>query len=70
MPAPGGVEHQLADRDGHAARALVAQAQDAFVVRHDDQPDVPLPEIAQPLGDLARGRSGTGTSPAAGGKCG
>jgi hypothetical protein len=36
----GGVEGQLADRDAHAARALVAQAQDPLVVGGDDQANV------------------------------
>jgi hypothetical protein len=33
----GRVERQLADRDPHPARALVAEAQDALVVGHHDQ---------------------------------
>ena len=35
-----GVQRQLADRDGHAARALIAQAQDALVVSDHDQAHV------------------------------
>ena len=36
----GGVQRELADRDRHAAGALVAEAQDALVVGDDDQADV------------------------------
>ena len=35
-----GIERELADRDGHAARALVAEAEDPLVVRDHDEPDV------------------------------
>ena len=34
------VQRELADRDGHPARALVAEAEDALVVGHHDQPHV------------------------------
>ena len=34
--AAGGVERELADRDAHAAGALVAEAQDALAVGDDD----------------------------------
>ena len=34
------VQGELADRDRHAARALVAEAQDPLVVGHHDQPDI------------------------------
>ena len=41
MHAAGGrVEGQLADGDAHAARTLVAQAEDALVVSDDDEPHV------------------------------
>ena len=45
------VQRELADRDGHAAGALVAEAQDALVVGHDDQPDVLVRALAQELRD-------------------
>ncbi len=48
-----GVQDELADGNGHAAGALIAKAQDAFVVGDDDEPDVPLAEVAEALGDLA-----------------
>ena len=48
-----GVEHQLADGNGHAARALIAQAEDALVVGDHDEADVALEEIAEALRDLA-----------------
>ena len=52
MQAAGGrVERELADRDAHAARALVAEAQDALVVGDHDQPDVRVGAVAQDLGD-------------------
>ena len=34
--AAGGVERELADRDAHAAGALVAEAEDALAVGDDD----------------------------------
>ena len=52
------VQRELADRDGHAARALVAQPEDALVVRDDDEPDVAerrrLQDGRDPL-DIGRG---------------
>ena len=45
------VQRELADRDGHAARALVAEAQDPLVVGHHDQPDVLEWALAQDLRD-------------------
>ena len=48
-----GVEDEFADGNGHAARALIAQAEDAFVVGDDDEPDVALAEVAEALGDLS-----------------
>ena len=47
----GGVDRQLADRDGHAARALVAQAQDPLVVRDHDQADLVTRRVAEDLRD-------------------
>ena len=55
--AGGGVQRELADRDRHAAGALVAEAEDPLVVGHDDQPDVVVRALAQELGDpVAVGR--------------
>ena len=52
MDAAGGrVQRELADRDGHPARALVAEAEDPLVVGHDDEPDVLERALAQDLGD-------------------
>ena len=51
MPARRGVEGELADRDGHAAGALVAQAQDPLVVGHDDEPDVARTALAEEIRD-------------------
>ena len=45
--AASGVEGELADRDRHAARALVAEAEDPFVVGHDDEPDVGIRSLAE-----------------------
>ena len=66
----GGVENQLADGDGHAAGALIAQAEDALVVGDHDQADVALAEVPQALGDLAAVIWDKGTSRAGGGRCG
>src|ERR1019366_25714 len=49
----GGVQDKFADGNGHAARALIAEAQDALVVGDDDEADVPLAEVAEALRDLA-----------------
>ena len=52
MDAGGGrVERQLADRDRHPARALVAEPEDPLVVGDDDQPDVVVRAVAEDLGD-------------------
>ena len=48
-----GVKDEFADGNGHAAGPLIAEAEDAFVVGDDDEPDVPLAEVAEALGDLA-----------------
>ena len=45
------VEAELADRDAHPARALVAQAQDPLAVRHHDHRRVRDPGVAQDLLD-------------------
>ena len=45
----GGVERELADRDAHAARALVAEAEDALVVGDDDQAHVVERRVAEHL---------------------
>ena len=46
-----GVERELADRDRHAACALVAEAEDPLVVGDDDQPDVVVRAVAEELRD-------------------
>ena len=59
---PGGcrcrrVQRELADRDGHPAGALVAEAEDPLVVGDDDEPDVVVRALAQELRDpVAVGR--------------
>ncbi len=55
-PAARRVQRELADRDGHAARALVAEAQDALVVGHDDEPHVLVRTLAEDLGHAVAGR--------------
>ena len=51
------VQRELADRDGHPAGALVAEAQDPLVVGDDDEPDVLVRALAQELRDpVAVGR--------------
>ena len=47
----GGIERQLADRDAHAARALIAQPQDALAVADDDHPHLVEMRIGQDLAD-------------------
>ena len=51
---PGGrrVERQLADRDAHPARTLVAEAEDPLVVGDDDQPDLVAGGMAEDLGHV------------------
>jgi hypothetical protein len=49
----GRVEGQLADRDPHAARALVTEAEDALVVGHDDEPHVRERRVAEDVVDPA-----------------
>src|SRR2546422_3251508 len=41
------VQRQLADRDAEAARALIADPEDAFAVGHDDDVDLPVGTVAQ-----------------------
>ena len=50
---PGAVKDELADRDAHAAGALVAQAEDALVVRDHDQADVAVAQAVQARDNLA-----------------
>ena len=50
-PRHRGVQGELADGDAHAARALVAQAQDPLVVRGHDEADVVEGRAAQDLVD-------------------
>ena len=47
------VERELADRDAHAARALVAEAEDALVVRHHDQAHVLVGVVGEHLAHAA-----------------
>ncbi len=44
-----GVQRELADRDRHPARALVAEAEDPLVVGDDDEPDVLERALAEDL---------------------
>ena len=51
------VQGELADRDGHPAGALIAQAEDPLVVGDDDEPDVLVRALAEELRDpVAVGR--------------
>ncbi len=52
-PRGGHVERELADRDAHAARALVAEAEDALVVRHHDEAHVLVRGVGEHLGHAA-----------------
>ena len=47
--AAGGVERELADRDAHAAGALVAEAEDALAVGDDDRLDPVEARVGQDL---------------------
>jgi len=49
----GGVEGQLADRDAHAERAEVAQAEDALAVGDDDHAHVQIRPMSQDFRDAA-----------------
>ncbi len=64
--AAGGVQRELADRDGHAAGALVAQPEDPFVVGHHDESHVLERALAEDLGDaphVGRGDPGPAGAP-------
>jgi hypothetical protein len=58
MPAPGGVDRQLSDRDTHAVGAQVAEAEDSLSVGDDDDADVLLRPVAQDPADLSAIRRG------------
>src|SRR5215472_18548175 len=47
----GGVERELADRDAHAAGALVAEPQYALAVADHDRLDLVEPGVGEDLGD-------------------
>ena len=49
----GGIERQLADRDAHAAGALVAEAEDALAVADDDGIDAVEARIGEDAADVA-----------------
>ena len=38
--AAAGIERELADRDAHAAGALIAEAENALAIGHDDRLDL------------------------------
>ena len=50
-PRAGGVQGELADRDAHAVRAEIAEAEDALAVGDDDDADVAMGPILQDLPD-------------------
>ncbi len=50
-PGAGRVQGELADRDPHPARALVAEPEDPLVVGRDDQPNVLVPRVGEQFGD-------------------
>ena len=54
MPPTGGVERELADRDAHAAGALVAEAEDALAVGDDDDLGLVEWRVAENLPDASR----------------
>ena len=56
--ACGRVQGELPDGDGHAAGALVAQAQDPLVVGDDDEAHVVEGTLAQELAGSGPGRPG------------
>ena len=47
----GGVERELADRDAHAAGALVAEPEDALAVAHHDHLDLVEARMGEDLLD-------------------
>src|ERR1700686_33607 len=48
----GGIERELADRNAHAAGALVAEAEDAFAVADDDGLDAVEARVAEDAADV------------------
>jgi hypothetical protein len=48
----GGVERELADRNAHAAGALIAEAEDAFAVADDDGLDAVEAWVAEDAADV------------------
>src|SRR6202140_1334648 len=48
----GGIERELADRNAHAAGALVAEAEDAFAVADDDDLDAVEARVAEDAADV------------------
>ena len=63
MPAGRRVQRELADRDRHAAGALVAEAEDPLVVGDDDEPDVLVRALAQELAGSGRRSAGVIQTP-------
>ncbi len=61
--AAGGVERQLADRDPHAAGALVAEAEDPLAVGHHDRLDLGERRVAQDRVDAVAFRIGNEEAP-------
>ena len=53
QPGAGGVERQLADRNAHAAGALVAEPEDALAVADDDGFDVVEARMAEDAADAS-----------------
>ncbi len=51
-PRAGHVQRQLADGNAHAATALIAQAEDALVVRRDDQANVAKRRVSEHVRDV------------------
>ena len=49
----GGVERELADRDAHAERAEIAEAEDALAVGDDDHAHINDRPVAEDFGDAA-----------------
>ena len=43
------VERDLPDGNPHAARALVAESEDSFIIRDDDQPNVAVNRVSQQI---------------------
>ena len=52
QPGAGGIERELADRNAHAAGALVAEAEDALAVADDDRLDAVEARIAEDAADV------------------